>query len=76
MIEEESAMSQTYRVSGMTCQGCVNAVTNAIKAAAPGAGVAVDLAGGTVTVDHLDDEAVLRQAVEEAGFEFGGSAAG
>ena len=69
-------MSRTYRVSGMTCQGCVNAVTNAITAAAPGAEVAVDLAGGTVTIGRLEDEAVIRQAVEDAGFEYGGHASG
>ena len=68
-------MPRTYRVSGMTCQGCVNAVTNAIAAAVPGAGVEVDLNGGTVTVDRLEDEAVLRQAIEDAGFEYGGPAA-
>ena len=68
-------MPRIYRVSGMTCQGCVNAVTNAITAAAPGAGVEVDLNGGTVTVDRLEDEAVLRQAIEDAGFEYGGPAA-
>ena len=67
-------MPRTYRVSGMTCQGCVNAVTNAISAAAPGAQVSVDLAGGTVTVDRLEDEETLRQAVEDAGFDYGGPA--
>ena len=38
----------TYRVNGMTCGGCANAVTRAIKAAAPAADVKVDLSAKTV----------------------------
>ncbi|MCH9020229.1 MAG: heavy-metal-associated domain-containing protein [Proteobacteria bacterium] len=39
-------MSDTYLVSGMTCEGCVRAVTNAIQRAVPGAAVDVDLETG------------------------------
>jgi copper chaperone len=35
-------------VGGMTCQGCVNAVTKLIKRLDPAADVAVDLANGKV----------------------------
>lgn len=66
-------MARIYRVQGMTCQGCVNALTNAIKTAAPQATVEVDLASGKVTVDGLDDAAVVAQAVTDAGFEFSGA---
>jgi copper chaperone len=66
-------MATTYRVEGMTCQGCVNALTNAIKAAAPQATVEIDLTGGKVTVDGLDDATVVAQAVTDAGFEFAGT---
>lgn len=55
----------------MTCGGCVRAVTNAIKAAAPSARVDVDLASGQVTVEGAGADAV-RRAVEDAGFGFGG----
>ncbi len=65
-------MTQTYLVKGMTCEGCVRAVTNAIQRAVPGAGVEVDLEGGTVTVEGGADESVVAQAVADAGFEFGG----
>ncbi|HEX2117089.1 MAG TPA: heavy-metal-associated domain-containing protein [Alphaproteobacteria bacterium] len=58
-----------FRVKGMTCDGCVRAVTNAIKARAPSANVAVDLAKGTVTVDSADP-AVVAQAIEDAGYGF------
>lgn len=66
-------MSETYRVSGMTCGGCARAVTNAIKAAAPAAIVDVDLASGQVTVEGAGADAVHR-AVEDAGFGFDGKA--
>ena len=66
-------MARTFGVGGMTCQGCANAVTKAIKLAAPQATVDVDLGGATVTVDGLDDPAVVAQAVADAGFEFTGA---
>ena len=69
-------MTKTYRVSGMTCEGCARAVTNAIKAAAPAADVNVDLEGKTVTVEGFDDAAAIARAVDDAGFAFGGPAAG
>ena len=67
-------MSETYLVTGMTCEGCVRAITNAIQRAVPGAGVNVDLDSGKVTVDGAADEPVIAQAVADAGFEFGGPA--
>lgn len=65
-------MTKTYRVLGMTCDGCANAVTNAIKTAAPEATVEVDLDGKQVTVEGTDDNSAIQQAVEGAGFEYGG----
>ena len=65
-------MSDTYLVSGMTCEGCVRAVTAAIERAVPGATVAVDLAAGRVTVDGGGDGSRIAQAVDDAGFDFGG----
>ena len=67
-------MSDTYLVSGMTCDGCVRAVTNAIERAIPGASVAVDLAAGRVTIDGADGESAVAEAVDDAGFTFGGRA--
>jgi copper chaperone len=66
-------MADTYRISGMTCSGCVRSVENAIMAAAPQASVRVELEGGRVTVDGADARTVAK-AVEEAGFEFLGAA--
>ncbi len=61
----------SYRVMGMTCGGCVRAVTNALRTQAPGASVEIDLPKGLVRVAGLD-EAGVRRAVEEAGFDFAG----
>ncbi len=66
-------MAKTYKVAGMTCGGCVRSVEQAIKAAAPGASVSVDLASGKVTVDGVEEAAVAK-AVDDAGFEFRGAA--
>lgn len=67
-------MTTTYRVDGMTCQGCARAVTNAIKEAVPNADVAIDLALGRVTVAGPADEARIRAAIEAAGFDYRGVA--
>lgn len=66
--------TQTYTVDGMTCDHCVGAV-KAEVAGIPGVtGVDVDLASGRVTVtsDQPLDEAAVRAAVEEAGYEVTG----
>lgn len=60
---------KTYTVAGMTCDHCVNAVSGEVSAVAGVSDVAVDLAGGTVTVrgeGYTDDE--IRAAVDEAGY--------
>ena len=67
-------MSRTYRVQGMSCGGCVRAVTKAIRRRAPVAEISVDLDKGLVTVEGEAPEAEVREAVAQAGFEFGGAA--
>ena len=65
----------SYTVVGMTCGHCVTAVTEEVSAVPGVTGVDVDLASGglTVTSDAPVDEAVVRAAVEEAGYEVAGS---
>jgi copper chaperone len=70
----EMTMRQAFRVTGMTCGGCVRAVTNAIRARLPSADISVDLPKGTVTVGGAVDPKVVAAAVEGAGFGFGGPA--
>ena len=66
-------MTDTYIVGGMTCEGCSRSVTKAIEAAIPGAFVEVDLAAGRVAVTGGEASQVA-QAVDDAGFEYGGPA--
>ena len=76
----ESAVTMTdvptrsIAVTGMTCEHCVRAVRAEIGRLPGVTGVDVDLAAGTVHVsgDPLPGDAPLREAVEEAGYEFGG----
>ena len=57
-------MKSTDDVGGMTCQGCVNAVTRALTRAVPGAKVAVDLAQGKVSfVGQGDDEVIFHVVI-------------
>jgi len=72
-LHEAKIMSDNYKVIGMTCGGCAKSVTNAILSAAPSATVEVKLDDKTVSVDGTD-QATVKQAVEDAGFEFAGSA--
>ncbi|MDQ1498500.1 MAG: hypothetical protein QOI86_1840 [Actinomycetota bacterium] len=60
-----------YRVTGMTCDHCVRAVTEEVSKLAGVSDVAVDLTSGTLTVSSEMplDAAILRAAVDEAGFQ-------
>jgi copper chaperone len=62
---------QTYHVTGMTCGHCVSSVSNEVGALPGVTDVSVDLASGAVTVTSEQplDDARVREAVEEAGYE-------
>lgn len=60
---------QTFTVTGMTCAHCERAVTNAIQSRDADAKVRVDLQTGVVQVDSSLDEATIRQAIEEEGYQ-------
>ena len=64
-----------YTVTGMTCGHCVSAVTEEVSQVPGVTAVAVDLESGglTVTSEAPVDEAAVRAAVEEAGYEVAGS---
>jgi len=64
---------RTYRVDGMTCEGCIRSITNALRKAQPDAYVEVDLDGATIRVAGAGEDAV-RGAVERAGFTYLGAA--
>ena len=63
--------SQTYVVTGMTCDHCKRAVTTELEGVEGVSKVDVDLAAGTVTVESAEalDPAVVAAAVDEAGYE-------
>ena len=61
----------TYTVTGMTCAHCVSSVTEELTKIDTVRAVDIDLATGAVTVtsDSPVDEAEVRAAVDEAGYE-------
>lgn len=63
--------TETYDVVGMTCDHCVRSVQGEVGQIAGVSDVDVDLATGAVTVtsEAALDDADVRAAVEEAGYE-------
>lgn len=64
--------TEILNVKGMTCGGCVSAVTKALKATQGVKDVTVDLGQGKVSVDFdqsMASSADLRNAIGRAGFE-------
>lgn len=64
-------MKQSWTVTGMTCGHCVQSVTEEVSAVPGAQEVQVDLASGLLTVssDQPLDDAAVRAAVEEAGYQ-------
>jgi copper chaperone len=63
--------TNTYTVTGMTCEHCVGAVRGEVSQIPGVTDVQVDLDNGQVTVtsdDPIDGE-TIRAAVDEAGYE-------
>ena len=64
-------VTNTYKVSGMTCGHCVQSVKAEVSKISGVTDVDVDLDTGAVTIASADpiDDAALRAAVDEAGYE-------
>jgi copper chaperone CopZ len=63
--------TEHLKVTGMTCGGCVNSLTNALKAIAGVSDIKVLLATGETSVqydEHLISPEQLRLAIENAGY--------
>jgi copper chaperone len=58
----------TYTVVGMTCNGCVNKVTNAVTGVEGVDDIDVDVSTGTLEVIGQADDAAIRDAVAQAGY--------
>jgi Copper chaperone len=66
---DEPRKDLLMQVEGMTCEGCVNAVTKAIQRLDPGAQVEVDLAHGRVHIHTKAQSLEVAQALNAAGYE-------
>jgi len=58
----------TYKVVGMTCNGCVNKVTKAVTGVEGVEDVDVDVSDGTLEVIGQADDAAIRAAVAKVGY--------
>lgn len=63
-----SNSTATYTVVGMTCNSCVNKVTNAVVGVEGVDDVDVDVSNGTLEVIGQADDAAVREAVAQAGY--------
>ena len=63
--------TNTYTVTGMTCDHCVGAVRGEVSSIPGVTDVQVDLSSGVVTVTSDDpiDVETIRASVDEAGYE-------
>ncbi|MHC0429742.1 heavy-metal-associated domain-containing protein [Streptomyces sp. O3] len=75
--EQQGAVTVVYQVSGMTCGHCEGAIASEISEIAGVTSVKAVAATGEVTVvsEAPLDEAAVRAAVDEAGYELTGKAA-
>ena len=65
------SQSSTYIVSGMTCSHCVASVTEEVQEISGVQDVSVDLPTGVLIITSAEplDDAAVRAAVEEAGYQ-------
>lgn len=68
MSATSSSPHRIIAVSGMTCQGCVNAVTRVLSRVSGTQDVTVDLAAGRAVVQGTAEPAALLAAVRKAGY--------
>ncbi len=69
--------TQRLSITGMTCQGCVESVTHALRAIDGVRNVEVLLESGLATIqidEHLTSVAELEQAVEITGYDISNGA--
>jgi copper chaperone len=66
--------TRTIVVNGMSCDHCAKAIRAEISRLPGVTGVDVDVSAGKVwiTAEQVPGDAALREAVEEAGYEFAG----
>lgn len=62
-------MKAEFIVSDMTCNHCVQTITQAVREAAPDAQVHIDLANHRVTIDPAANPAALAEVIRDAGYD-------
>ncbi|MFV0283901.1 MAG: heavy-metal-associated domain-containing protein [Castellaniella sp.] len=62
-------MKTEFIVSDMTCNHCVQTITQAVQGVAPGASVQTDLGSHRVTIESTADAATLQAAIAEEGYD-------
>lgn len=65
-------LQATIQIEGMTCGGCVNSVTNALKQVQGVNNVNVSLADKQAVIDFDDSQTTidtLKEAIEDAGYD-------
>ena len=69
-----SVSTRSIAVTGMSCDHCARAIRAEISKLPGVTSIDVDVTAGTVRVsgDPVPEDASLREAVEEAGYEFAG----
>ncbi len=60
-------------IPDMECDGCVAAITRAIRRQDPGAVISANLAGHTIDVETVIEHVRLVTLIEEAGYTVAGS---
>jgi copper chaperone len=60
--------SISFDVPDMSCGHCVSSITQAVKAAAPGADVQIDLGRHRVVVSGTAAQAAVQAAITDAGY--------
>ena len=61
-------MNHIFQVQGMSCGHCERAVTQAVQAVDPAAGVKVDLGSGQVEVQSTQPREAIARAIAEEGY--------
>lgn len=62
-------MKTEFIVSDMTCNHCVQTITRAVQAVAPGASVSADLTTHRVSIESTADTSALQAAIAEEGYD-------
>jgi copper chaperone len=70
-LKGKSIHMPTIKITGMSCNHCVMAVTKALSGIDGIGNVKVDLAKGEATFDEAKpvDRAIIRERIKKAGFE-------